>query len=52
MCGPKFFSMQITQVIRDYAAKKGLDEAQAVKEALKEKAEEFREKGAEIYVKR
>jgi len=43
--------MQITQDVREYAAKKGLDGAAALKAGLKEKAEEFREKGAEIYVK-
>jgi len=51
MCGPKFCSMEITQQVRDYAAKKKLDEAHAVKEGLSEKAEEFKEKGSEIYVK-
>jgi phosphomethylpyrimidine synthase len=45
MCGPKFCSMKITQDVRDYAA------AEAAREAgLAEKAEEFREKGGEIYV--
>ena len=39
MCGPHFCSMKITQDVREYA-QRGLDE----------KAAEFREKGAEIYV--
>ncbi len=43
--------MKITQEVREYAAKKGLDEARALEEGLKEKAEEFRDKGAEIYLK-
>ncbi len=51
MCGPKFCSMQITQEIREYAAKKGLDEAAALEAGLKEKAEEFKQKGSEIYLK-
>jgi phosphomethylpyrimidine synthase len=50
MCGPHFCSMKITQDVRDYAAQKGLEEAQALEEGMREKAEEFRQKGAEIYV--
>ncbi|CAN5175116.1 phosphomethylpyrimidine synthase ThiC [soil metagenome] len=38
MCGPKFCSMQITQEIRDYA-----------EQGMKEKSDEFVEKGIEIY---
>src|SRR5688572_22679556 len=38
MCGPKFCSMKITQDVREYAA------------AMAGKAEEFRERGGEIYV--
>ncbi|MBI4589458.1 MAG: phosphomethylpyrimidine synthase ThiC, partial [Candidatus Rokubacteria bacterium] len=51
MCGPHFCSMKITQDVREYAAKKGLAEARALEEGLKEKADEFRKGGAEIYVK-
>ncbi|MBI3080358.1 MAG: phosphomethylpyrimidine synthase ThiC [candidate division NC10 bacterium] len=51
MCGPHFCSMKITQDVREYAAKKGLDGAAALEAGLQEKAEEFREKGAEIYLK-
>ena len=51
MCGPKFCSMKITQDVRDYAAEHGLGtDADAVRLGLVEKAEEFREKGGEIYV--
>jgi len=51
MCGPKFCSMKITQDIRDYVAANDLaDEGEAVRAGLKEKAEEFRESGSEIYV--
>ena len=39
MCGPHFCSMKITQEVRDYA-----------RQGLEEKAREFVEKGAEIYV--
>jgi phosphomethylpyrimidine synthase len=52
MCGPHFCSMKITQDVREYAAQKGLDGAAALDAGLREKAAEFREKGAAIYVKR
>ena len=51
MCGPHFCSMKITQDVREYAQKKGLEEARALEAGLKEKAEEFRKGGSEIYVK-
>jgi phosphomethylpyrimidine synthase len=51
MCGPKFCSMKISQDIRDYAARKGLEVGEElVQMGMKEKSEEFREKGGEIYV--
>ncbi len=51
MCGPKFCSMKITQDIRDYAAERGLDaDEDAVETGLQEKAEEFKERGGELYV--
>jgi phosphomethylpyrimidine synthase len=50
MCGPKFCSMRITQDIRDYAAKRGLDDDSAIADGLTEKAEEFRKGGSEIYL--
>jgi phosphomethylpyrimidine synthase len=49
MCGPHFCSMKITQDVRDYAAQKQLDEQRAIQVGLKEKAEEFRKSGSEIY---
>ncbi len=49
MCGPKFCSMKITQDVRDYAARQGVDESVAIKLGMKSKADEFRDKGAEIY---
>jgi hypothetical protein len=42
--------MKITQDVRDYAAKKGLDEEAALAAGMKEKAEEFKKKGSEIYL--
>ena len=38
MCGPKFCSMEITQQVRDYAAKGMVD-----------MSEKFRESGSEVY---
>ncbi|NEX21551.1 phosphomethylpyrimidine synthase ThiC [Thiorhodococcus mannitoliphagus] len=50
MCGPHFCSMKITQDVRDYAeAHRIKDVESAVAEGMKEKAQEFREKGAAIY---
>ena len=49
MCGPHFCSMKITQDVRDYAAKQGVDEQQALKKGMEEKAVEFVKQGAEIY---
>jgi phosphomethylpyrimidine synthase len=51
MCGPHFCSMKITQDVRDYAAKQGLSEAQALEKGMEEKAIEFVRKGGEIYSK-
>lgn len=41
MCGPKFCSMKITQEVRDYAAKQGMQEM----------SEKFKKEGSEIYQK-
>ena len=49
MCGPKFCSMKISQDVRDYAAERGIGVEIAVDEGMKEKAEEFKEHGSEIY---
>jgi phosphomethylpyrimidine synthase len=49
MCGPKFCSMNITQQVRDYAAQHPA-RADEVERGLREKAEEFRNTGGEIYV--
>ena len=50
MCGPKFCSMKITQDVRDYAAKKGLSEADALAEGMAAKSAEFKAAGGELYV--
>ncbi|HEX6045464.1 MAG TPA: phosphomethylpyrimidine synthase ThiC [Pyrinomonadaceae bacterium] len=49
MCGPHFCSMKITQDVRDYAAQKQIEEAEALGVGMKEKAKEFVETGSEIY---
>ena len=49
MCGPHFCSMKITQDVRDYAASKQVNEQQAIQIGMKEKADEFKKSGSEIY---
>ncbi|MCW8980008.1 MAG: phosphomethylpyrimidine synthase ThiC, partial [Altibacter sp.] len=49
MCGPNFCSMKITQDVRDYAAKIGVSEEEALKVGMKQQAVKFKEGGAEIY---
>jgi phosphomethylpyrimidine synthase len=51
MCGPHFCSMKITQDVRDYAAKIGVSEEDALQKGMEVKAIEFVQKGAEIYSK-
>jgi phosphomethylpyrimidine synthase len=50
MCGPHFCSMRITQDVRDYARKHGLDTALALEKGMKEKSAEF-QAGQGLYVK-
>jgi phosphomethylpyrimidine synthase len=49
MCGPHFCSMKITEDVREYAEKKNLDDKAAIQEGMKEKAEEFKKVGLQIY---
>jgi phosphomethylpyrimidine synthase len=51
MCGPHFCSMKITQDVRDYAAKLGVSEQEALAKGMEDKSKEFKEKGAQIYQK-
>ena len=52
MCGPKFCSMKITQDVREYAAKNGVADIQvAVESGLREKSEEFKSGGGDVYRK-
>lgn len=50
MCGPKFCSMKITEDIRQFAREQGLAESEAIDTGMEQMADEFREKGGEIYV--
>ncbi len=51
MCGPHFCSMKITEDVREYAAKNGLEEKKALELGMLEKSKEFTDKGSEIYQK-
>lgn len=50
MCGPQFCSMRITEDVRKFAAEKGLEDQDAVAAGLREKSEQFRAVGGELYV--
>ncbi len=49
MCGPHFCSMKITQDVRDFAAKIGVSDEDALKKGMEVKSIEFVKAGAEIY---
>jgi phosphomethylpyrimidine synthase len=49
MCGPKFCSMQITQELRQFAEQQGVSAEAAQEVGLRDKAQEFRLAGGEIY---
>ncbi|MCE9623833.1 MAG: phosphomethylpyrimidine synthase ThiC [Deltaproteobacteria bacterium] len=49
MCGPHFCSMQITQEVREYAQKKGIEAAElGLQQGLEEKSQEFQKRGLRI----
>jgi phosphomethylpyrimidine synthase len=54
MCGPKFCSMKITQDVRDFAARQGMSDAEALalasQEGMAAKSREFRAAGGELYI--
>ena len=50
MCGPNFCSMRITEDVRKYAAEHGYGDEEALEAGMKEKAEEFKQSGSELYV--
>jgi phosphomethylpyrimidine synthase len=43
--------MEITQQVRDYAKSRGLEDAEALRRGMADKADEFRDKGSSLYVK-
>ena len=50
MCGPNFCSMKITQDVREYADKQGINKIEvALEKGMKEKAKEFKNQGLDIY---
>ena len=50
MCGPHFCSMKITEEVRQYAEESGIHSAtEALHVGMKEKANEFKDSGGEIY---
>jgi len=52
MCGPKFCSMKISQEVRDYAAKKELDDVDAaLRSGMDEMADEYNQQGRKLYHK-
>ncbi len=51
MCGPHFCSMKITQDVRDFAAKQGISEQEALEKGMAVKSVEFVKQGAEVYHK-
>jgi phosphomethylpyrimidine synthase len=50
MCGPKFCSMRITQDVRNYAEEHGLTSVEAIEAGMGEKAAEFTDRGARVYL--
>ncbi|SFP49321.1 phosphomethylpyrimidine synthase [Amycolatopsis arida] len=50
MCGPKFCSMRITQDVRKYAEEHGLSSVEAIEAGMREKSEEFGERGGKVYL--
>ncbi|WP_374724367.1 phosphomethylpyrimidine synthase ThiC [Calidifontibacillus erzurumensis] len=50
MCGPKFCSMRISHDIRQYAAENNMDTQEAIEKGMKEKAEQFKQAGSNLYL--
>ncbi len=50
MCGPKFCSMKITQEVREFAAKQGMAESEALSQGMAAKSAEFKQVGGELYI--
>ncbi len=52
MCGPKFCSMEMTRELQGCAERQAESPEEAVRQGLEEKAREFVDSGAELYVKK
>ncbi len=50
MCGPRFCSMKISREVRDFAARRGLDDHDALAHGMEQKSAEFRAGGGALYV--
>ncbi|GAA3446787.1 phosphomethylpyrimidine synthase ThiC [Planomonospora venezuelensis] len=50
MCGPKFCSMRISHDVRRFAEERGLTEDEALREGMREKADEFAREGGRVYL--
>ena len=51
MCGPHFCSMKISQDVREFAAKEGIAESEALAKGMEVKSIEFVKQGAQVYHK-
>ncbi|MEQ6289953.1 phosphomethylpyrimidine synthase ThiC [Vogesella sp. GCM10023246] len=51
MCGPHFCSMKITQDVREFAAKQGISEQDALQKGMEVKSIEFVQGGGKLYDK-
>ena len=49
MCGPHFCSMKITQDVREFAARQGISEQDALQKGMEVKAVEFVQGGSKLY---
>ncbi len=49
MCGPQFCSMKITEDVRRFADEQGLNTPEAIEAGMREKSDEFRRTGGELY---
>ena len=50
MCGPNFCSMKITQEVRDFANRNGMDSEEAIIKGMEKMSEKFKEEGSEVYL--
>ncbi|GAA5048641.1 phosphomethylpyrimidine synthase ThiC [Nocardia callitridis] len=50
MCGPKFCSMRISADVREYAARQGLTDSDAIEAGMAEKSAEFADHGNAVYL--